>query len=268
MALALGHLGDLLEGEGEKVEALYRRMREYTGWFEESFGSTLCRDRCGADLRRASGFADYILGGKFLTRCVAHIGKAVEKLIGMINLPLEGGRRGTGADGAAATGVRASSESTGSWGLCAAPVLRRIRQATGRGSRLLEDISISLDGGIGLSGGLCGALAGALLPLGEVWGIDPKEEGIAGTLLFFARGHLNLYAGRGKKGLWAVGTPLLREFRRRFGSLECREITGRDFGSRKELEGHLTGSAACGEIRDWCVEETVGLLGGGHRMLS
>lgn len=263
MSLALGHLGDLLEGDEGKVEALYRRLRDYTAWFEESFGSTLCRDRCGADLRKASGFADYILTGKVLTRCVNHIGKAVEKLIEMVNLPLD--EREEREGGEASAGAAAAPVAGGAGlpvgGLCAAPVLHRIREETGKGNRFLEDISMALDGGIGLSGGLCGALAGALLPLGEVWGIDPRSEGVFGTLRFFVRGHLNLYAGRGRKGLWSVGNPLVRGFRRRFGSLECRELTGREFGSRDDLEDYVRESEVCREIRDWCVEEALRILG-------
>lgn len=267
MALALGHLGEILGGEEAKREALYRRMREYTAWFEEGFGSTLCRDRCGADLRKASGFADYVFTGKVFTRCVNHIGKAVEKLIELVNRPLEDGGEEARTSGAVEgeTPLCGASEASATVGFragghCAAPVLRRVREEVGLGSEFLEEISISLDGGVGLSGGLCGALAGALLALGGVWGIDPREEGTAGTLLFFVRGHLNLYAGRGRKGLWAMGNPLVREFRRRFGSLECRELTGRSFENSRELEDYTSGSEICDGIRSWCAEEALGIL--------
>lgn len=262
LALALAHLGELLESDEGKVEALYRRMRDYTAWFEQSFGSTLCRDRCGADLRKASGFADYIFTGKVFTRCVNHIGKSVLKLIEMVNFPLE--KKGDREGGEASAGMTAAPVAGGTGlpvgGLCAAPVLHHIREETGKGNRFLEDISIALDGGIGLSGGLCGALAGALLPLGEAWGIDPRSEGVFGTLRFFVRGHLNLYAGRGEKGLWAMGNPLARGFRRRFGSLECRELTGQAFAGRDDLEDYVRNSDVCREIRDWCVEETLRIL--------
>lgn len=271
MSLALGHLGDLLEGEEAKREALYRRMREYTAWFEESFGSTLCRERCGADLRRVSGFADYIFTGKVFTRCVNHIGKAVEKLIELVNQPLEEGEREARAAGAAeeeAPVGEAVHEAGGAPGAagprigghCAAPVLRRIREEAGLGSEFLEEISIALDGGVGLSGGLCGALAGALLALGGVWGIDPRAEGVFGTLFFFTRGHLTLYAGRGRKGLWSVGNPLVRGFRKRFGSLECRELTGRSFAEARELEEYTKYSEVCDGIRSWCAEEALRIL--------
>lgn len=263
MALALGHLADILEGDAAKTEALYGRMREYALWFEESFGSTLCRERCGTDLTRVTGFLDYIFTGKVFTRCVAHLGKSAKKLIEMVNRPLLEQRADTGrADtGPAEAGRVADAGSAG--GYCAAEVLHGIREATGLGSEYLENISIAFDGGIGLSGGLCGALAGALLPLGMVWGIDPKEEGIAGTLRAFLRGHVNLYTGRGRKELWAAANPLVREFRREFGSLECRELTSRSFAGGEELATFVPSSPRCAEIKEWCRDRVVEILGYG-----
>ncbi len=255
MALALGHLADLLEGDRARTEALYARMKGYTLWFEENFGSTLCRERCGVDLTRVAGFTKYILTGKVFTRCVSHIGKSAMKLIETVNRPLLEGEEAGGVPepGAAGPGGRAG-------GCCAADVLRGIRAATGTGDLLLENISISLDGGIGLSGGLCGALAGALLPLGLLWGIEPKEEGIAATVQAFVRGHVNLYAGRGERELWAVAHPLLREFRSRFGSLECGELTGRTFAGGEELEAFVSSSSRCAEIKEWCRDMVIEIV--------
>lgn len=259
MALALGHLADLLEGDAARREALYGRMREYTLWFEENFGSTLCRERCGVDLTGVVGFLNYVLTGKFITRCVNHIGKSVMKLIEMVNRPLaQGGEAGD------ASRVEAPGPCDGAAGCCAADVLRGIRAATGLGSLYLETVSISLDGGIGLSGGLCGALAGALLPLGMVWGIEPKEEGIAATVRAFLRGHINLYTGKGERGSCSVANPLVREFRRVFGSLECGELTGRSFASGEELEAFVSSSPLCAEVKEWCRDMALdGLQGGG-----
>lgn len=260
MALALGHLADLLEGGAERREALYARMREYCLWFEGSFGSTLCRERCGVDLTRVAGFMNYILTGKVFTRCVNHIGKSVMKLIEMVNRPLLGAE-----EAGAASRAAVAEPCCVAAGCCAADVLRGIREATGVGNILLENISISLDGGIGLSGGLCGALAGALLPLGTAWGIEPKEEGIAATVRAFVLGHVNLYTGRKERELWAVANPLVREFRRRFGSLECGELTGRRFASGEELEAFVPSSSLCAEIKGWCRDGAVSILREGGR---
>lgn len=242
MAISLAHLADILGGEEGKGEALYGRLREYTGWFEENFGSTLCRERSGVNVNEPLGFIDYLLTGKVVTRCVNHIGKSVSHLIELMNRPLEGGGEANELDRRLA--------STG--GYCAAEVMKGIREETGYGSLYLEQLSMALDGGVGLSGGLCGALGGALLAMGLIWGIDPKREGIVGTLIPFLRGHVNLYTGCSEPELWAVANPFMREFAREFGSLECRDIAARRFGSGTELAEHMAASQTCAGVKDWC----------------
>jgi len=250
LGIVLAHLADVLSEEAGKGEALYERLREYTGWFEREFGSTLCRERCGVDVKEITGFANYIFTGKVVTRCVDHIGKAVAYLIELMNRPLEGGGEISDLDRRLAS----------SGGYCAAEVLRGVRSDTGYGSLYLEQLSLAFDGGVGLSGGLCGALAGSLLPMGLIWGIDPKKEGLVGTLIPFLHGHVNLYLDRREPELWSVANPYMREFQARYGSLECRDIVGRSFASGTELAEHIAGSPVCAQIKDWCRERTSALI--------
>jgi hypothetical protein len=242
LAIVLAHLADVLSGEAGKAEALYIRLREYTDWFEREFDSTLCRERCGVDVKEIAGFLDYIFTGKLVTRCVNHIGVATGQLIGLVNRPLQGGGEVSDIDRRLAT----------SGGYCAAEVLRGIRDDTGYGSLYLEQISLAFDGGVGLSGGLCGALAGSLLPMGLIWGIDPKKEGMIGTTIAFLRGHANLYLDRREPELWSVANPFMREFQAKYASLECRDIVGRSFRDGSELAEFMPGSSVCAEIKDWC----------------
>lgn len=242
LGITLAHLADILSGEAGKGEALYERLREYTSWFEDEFSSTLCRERCGVDVKKVSGFLDYLFTGKVVTRCVDHIGKAVYHLPGLVNRPLEGGGEVSELD-------RRLAESGG---YCAAEVLRGIREDTGYGSLYLEQLSMAFDGGIGLSGGLCGALAGALLPMGLIWGIDPKKEGLVGTFIPFMKGHINLYLDRREPELWAVANPFMREFAKEYGTLECRQIVNRSFASGTELAEFMATSRTCAEIKGWC----------------
>lgn len=247
LSIVLGHLGDVVDGGASKGEALYGRLREYTAWFEDSFGSTLCRERCGEDLNSLSGFMNYLLLGRFLSRCEIHIGMAASQLVKLIERPLEEGKVATEID-------QRLSESGG---YCAAEVMRGIRETTGHGSLYLERLSAAYDGGIGLSGGLCGALAGALMPVGLIWGLQPRAAGLIDTLQFNVRGHMNLYLNRREPELWSVGNPLVKEFRRRFGSLECRDIAGRSFESGEELAEFVPASPLCSEIKDWCRDQAV-----------
>lgn len=249
-AIVLAHLADILSPDLAKGEALYGRLKEYTRWFEREFDSTLCRERCGVDVKELAGFMNYLFTGKVVTRCVDHIGVAVSRLIGFINQPLEGGAEATALDRRLAA----------SGGYCAAEVLRGVRRDAGCGSLYLEQLSLALDGGVGLSGGLCGALAGALLPMGLIWGIDPKRAGVVGTLVPFLRGHANLYLDRREPELWAVANPFMREFRARYGSLECKDIVGRRFEAGSELAEFMETSSTCSEIKDWCRERASALI--------
>jgi len=247
LAIALGHLGNTLDSDTRKGEVLYDRMREYTSWFEDQFGSTLCRERCGEDLNTIPGFMKYLFLGKFFSRCEVHIGKAASHLVKLVERPLEEG------DGMSEIDERLSE----SGGYCAAEVMRGIREATGYGSLYLEQLSAAYDGGIGLSGGLCGALAGALMPIGLIWGIEPRSAGFIGTLVPFIRGHVNLYTGRQEPELWAIGNPFIKEFQRKFGSMECKDILNRSFNSGKELAEFVPASAICSEIKDWCRDQAI-----------
>ena len=232
-------LGDLVDSDARKGEALYDRMREYTSWFEARFGSTLCRERFGEDLNTPT------LSG--LMKCEVHTGKAASHLVKLIERPLEEGGEVTGID------ERLSEKG----GYCAAEVMRGIRETTGHGSLYLERLSVAFDGGIGLSGGLCGALAGGLMPIGLIWGLQPRAAGLIETMQFTARGHKDLHSNSRKPGMWTVGNPLVKEFRRKFGSLECKDIVGRSFQSGKELVEFLPGSDICSEIKDWCRNQAI-----------
>ncbi len=231
LAIALAR-SPLIESGGERaVGATYREMREYTSWFADEFGSTLCRERTGVRLDTPAGFLEYLFTGRPLTRCARHAGAAASRLLRQVTLPLE-------MDGDPVAG-----------GYCGAPVLQAASELPGGGSGL-QAVSVALDGGIGLSGGLCGALAASLMLLGVSLGIDPRT-GLVPTLAAFFKGHLNMYGGRDAVELWSAGGNLVRDFASTFGSLECGEITGLTFETAAQLQTHMAGSSACEEIIRW-----------------
>ncbi len=250
LAIALGHLGDILEPAEGKADPLYRRLKDYTDGFRERFGSALCRERTGLELERPIGLARYLLQGRFLTRCAHAAAVAVPRLVGLVEEPLSGSGEPGELD------ERIFREG----GLCGSKVLAEVRRRFGLGSATLERLSVALDGGVGLSGGLCGALAAALGALGLALGNDP-ERGTARNVAFFVRGHYNLYLGRESDEMWSRGSGLVRSFRERFGSTECLSLTGRSFDSGTDLMGYLEGSPTCDDIRRWCAERAVEIVG-------
>ena len=229
ITLVAGHLADLVADRG-KGEALYARMREYTSWFEDSFGSTLC-----------SPLGHHSSNGKTYRGCIQRASSATVKLVELVDLPLQRNQRAGDVD------KRLAAQG----GYCAAEVLKSIRAETGCGSLYLEQLSIALDGGVGLSGGLCGALAGGLLPLGILWGLNPRVTSFGETIAHFLRG---------RPQLQALGKPLIDEFRQNFGSLECADLIGRSFQCGSELADHMSRSSTCGEIKNWCQREILELI--------
>jgi hypothetical protein len=250
LSIVLAHMADALLENGAKGEALYGRLREYTSWFEREFGSTLCRERSGVEVSEIAGRSRYVFTGKAVNRCLQHIGAAVTSLIAFANRPLD--------DGVEVGLVDRRLASSG--GYCAAEVMRGVRAGTGYGSLFLEQLSLALDGGIGLSGGLCGALAGALLPLGLVWGIDPREESVAGTFIPTLRGYVNICMHRREPELWSLADNLMHEFQDRYGSLECGDIVKRSFDGGRDLAEFVTGSSLCAGIKEWCARRACELI--------
>ncbi len=226
------------------MAALHALLKEYTSWFEREFESTLCRERSGVEVNKFWGFMNYIFLGKVFTRCVYHVGKAAEWLTEKVSGPLGGGDPG---------GITQVNH-------CAVSVLRELRKETGLGSELMEDLYITLNGGVGLSGGLCAAVAGAFVPVGWRYGIDPKKEGAWGTLALFLRGHVNLYREREERELWSVGQEFLRNYLREFKALECQKLTNRKFAGFQDFASFVEEAEICKEIKAWSLQEALRLL--------
>jgi hypothetical protein len=235
LAIALAGESALASGDEAARASVFAQLQEYTSWFEQNFGSTLCRDLIDMSLMTPAGIAWYLFSGRAYTRCVRQAGPAVDHLIGC----LEGPRQAP-AD--------VSGEACG--GCCAPPVIRRLSDAAGADTAVLELVSAGLDGGTGLSGGLCGALSAALLVAGDRCGIDPGVVGVRRTFSTLIRNEYRQIRRSEEKGMWSFGC-LIDDFNKEFGSLECRDIAGR-FADEAELASFVESSDTCARAIDWC----------------
>ena len=240
IAIAAAHLADIVSDRG-KGEDLYGRMHQFTGWFEESFGSTLCNELCGEEMAKSSSIMAWLLKGKALSTCCYLVGRADAKAVELMDLPLERKKPSL-----------VDRRLTASGGYCAADVLAGVRSDTGYGSLYLEHLSMALDGGVGLSGGLCGALAGSILPLALI-------DGVNRSFLF------RMAPFKDKTSVWSAGNRLMAEFKQRFGSLQCGYLTGCSFTGGIELAAHIGKSQDCAEIKDWCRMQVSQLILSGLR---
>jgi hypothetical protein len=244
LAIGLKYLEDIKMGNLRKLACLHALLKDYTSWFEREFGSTLCRERSGVRVNELGGFVRYLFLGNVFTRCMSHIGRAANHLAEILSAPLEEMDQG---------GLEEAEH-------CAIGVMRKIREKTGIGDETVESLYVTMDGGVGLSGGLCGAVAGAFMPLGWKFGIDPKSSGMLGTLRAFVRGHVNLYRGRKAAELWAVGKEFLRDYFREFASLECRDLTGKSFQGFAAFALYTREAEICQRLKDWSSERVLQIL--------
>ena len=114
---------------------------------------------------------------------------------------------------------------------CAQEVLKQVHSKTSIGNKRLERLSIVMDGGIGLRGALCGALAGAILSLNLVHGFNLRQMSYGTVIKKFLIGHINLI--RKKPGrhrdTFSIGKQLVNRFREQAGSIECRSSPADNF---------------------------------------
>ena len=75
---------------------------------------------------------------------------------------------------------------------CAQEVLKRVREKTGVGNKRLERLSFAFDGGIGLKGGLCGAVTGSILALNLRHGFNLRHMNYSTNVKKMLNGQINL----------------------------------------------------------------------------
>jgi len=241
LGLALMHDDELRERGAPAEAALLSLVGEYMRWFEGRYKTVLCRDRTGVDFYTAGGQLRYFVPDR-VGRCLKHIGGAVRHLNEVV-------KSGFPADGSTRTEKRVFH--------CARDVLRGIREQTGTGYDLLERASVVFDGGLGLQGGGCGALAGAIMGINLKLGMDIRRMGYFQTAKAFLIGHLNLLKREpvDDPEPFAVGKGIVKSFRERAGTLECRAITGKTFSGWDDFQNYMGDSSTCQELIQFMTDE-------------
>jgi C_GCAxxG_C_C family probable redox protein len=239
-AVALALMNDTaLREQGLPAEvALLTVVGDYLNWFRQHYGTTQCREQIGVDFYKRAGQLRYFLPGDRVTRCLFHIGKAVGILTPQIQKELPVSDYSDQADG--------QTEPVH----CARFVLERVREKTGIGDSLLERSAIVFDGGVGLRGGICGALAGAILAMNVLYGMNVRQMSRARIIKAFLIGHNNLLTDRprGMPETFAIGKDMVQGFKRRASSIECREITGKSFGDWPDFQEYVSTTEKCREL--------------------
>lgn len=233
LGIALMRQEDLRQGGIPAAVRVMEDVGRYVDWFHNAFGTTTCRARTGVDFYTASGQLRYLLPGDRMARCLRHINHAARYLY---DLPADAHLQGETCSGRPLH--------------CAATVLRQVRERTGVGDETLENLAFVFDGGLAFRGGLCGALAGALMALNLVFGTDARSMRYHRTIKAFVVGHVNLLV-KDRIGMpepFGIGRDIVGEFRAKAGSIECRDIVSRSFAGWDDFQAYLAGSAPCAAL--------------------
>jgi hypothetical protein len=233
LGIALMRIEELDKGGEAAQLAVMKEAREYVDWFQRGFKTTLCRERTSVDFYKTLGQLRYFLPNA-VGRCMWHTGKATSYLNSLSTSPLKVSIKNT---------TNLNPETIH----CATNVLTGVRESCGVGNDIVEKIAFVLDGGVALSGGLCGAMAGAVMAANLVFGWDIRKMSYPATIKEFVRGHVNLLRKHTseKPETFAIGKDIMNRLRGMEASLECSHITGKTFSSRDDFQAHMRSSSPC-----------------------
>jgi hypothetical protein len=235
LGIALKHEQYLQQDDPQMEAFVLNAAGQYMDWFRETHGTTQCWDRNHVDFQKITGQLRYFLSARKIMRCITMAGRSIQYLTSENQV-------GDFRD-AAETGKNQVCSPVH----CAQEVLKQVYSKTSIGSKRLERLSIVLDGGIGLRGALCGALAGAILSLNLVHGFNLRQMSYGTNIKKFLIGHINLI--RKKPGrnqdTFSIGKQMVNRFREQAGSIECSIITGRQFHDMDDFNRHMEKSDTC-----------------------
>ena len=245
LGLALLYEEDIKQRGTEAKKEVMRQAGEYVKWFKDSYGSSLCRDMTKTNFYSIRGQLIYFLTGRRLAGCFWHIRGAIRHLYLIKN-------------NVSNKTVPIDSESKCDQAVhCAQKVLEGIRRETGIGDQRFEELSFIFDGGVGLSGGACGALVGAITGLNLLLGMRVREISYWKILKGFSVGHVNLLVKKpfGTPEPFMAGKQIVEKFKEKAGSLECSHVTGKYFSGWDDFQEFITGAKQCKELMDFAIEE-------------
>jgi hypothetical protein len=249
MSLALMHDEALVENGLAAEIGLLSAVGDYVDWFKDEYGTTFCRERSGVDFWTMSGFVRYLMPPDRFIGCLSHINGAMQYLYDRQDDDLPA------VDGDIAEEASPPSH-------CARTVLEEVRRRTNVGDPLLERGSVVFDGGVGLRGGACGALVGAIMPIAALMWINLRD---ASWLQAYRDMLLGLHTLRGGKmdkpdDPYAAGGRIVTRFKSEAGSLECSAITGEAFADWPSFQAHMGSSVTCSRLIELSIDEATSAI--------
>ena len=249
LGLTLMH-EETLQSDGIEAEvALISMAGDYVKWFEETYSTALCRERSRVDFWSLGGLLRYILPGDRMLPCLSHISGSMKYLYDNQQRDLP------------SIEVEHEDEATKPIH-CAKAVLEGIRSNTNIGDPLLERMSIVMDGGVGLKGGVCGALAGAIMAINILVGINLRDTSMLKSYIAFFKGLKYLRADKPAEipDPYDVGKIIVNQFLEEAGSINCCIITGEEFSDWTSFQTYVSSSERCKGLIDLSIREATSAI--------
>jgi hypothetical protein len=248
-ALTLAMLMDAEISEWTSVDEikLHSLIRDYFLWFQEKYGTTLCRERTKLNLWKLRGIMGLFLPQN-LYKCLSQIGGTGKYLYSKKDLE--------------STVEIAPDTDFPQKFHCAKQVLEKIRNQTGIGNSTVERISVALDGGVGLQGGACGAMAGAVMAIGLHLAKNMRKSGMSSNMIALMQSPKKLRRQKSFEDFYSAGGKLMDSLLEQTQSLECRDISLTTFDSWEEFQqfGASGSSKVCHDLIDFAANKAIELI--------
>lgn len=243
LAIGLMHEEKIKSGDAKSELGIIQMAGDYVDWFAQNYKTSLCRERIETDLWTLRGFLRYNIPGDIAMRCLIHMYGAMGYLYQIRNEAIP----------------NVAMNETPHVGHCACEVLEGVRKRTGVGNSTLERISIVLDGGVGLRGGACGALSGAVMAVNLAYGVDYRDKSHLSSLIKFHTGHRNLRKNKEICEQYSIGKKVVTAFRDSTGSLECKDIADTRFEDWEAFQTYIS-TERCRKVINMCMDTASAII--------
>ena len=128
---------------------------------------------------------------------------------------------------------------------CCESVLLALREHLDVDPKLIPKIGTGIGAGVSLNGLLCGSISSVAIAIGIKYGRTSPEEN--------------------PQPVWEMVDRYVAEFKDKFGSVNCRQLTGLDLKTKEGLKEYFARvhDYACAERLRFAVEKAVKILAGG-----
>ena len=125
---------------------------------------------------------------------------------------------------------------------CCESILLALKKRLGVGSDVIPKIGTGIGAGVSLNGLLCGSVSSVALAIGMKYGRTSPQEN--------------------PKPVWDTVDKYVAQFKERFGSVNCRQLTGLDLKTEEELKQYYAKvhDYACVERLKFAVEKAIEIL--------